>query len=141
MRARLRVRLRPTARRRRAVGAPAARIGGARAPVASPAPLWESCRPPHVAPERARGKRPPQSPPSIPRVLVEKLAPPTKTVGGVLLPESATAGKLAEGTVLAVGPGRRSGLSGDVVPVGVKAGDTVLLPEYGGQALKLEGKE
>jgi len=94
-----------------------------------------------VAPERARGKRPPPSPPSIPRVLVEKLAPPTKTVGGVLLPESATAGKLAEGTVLAVGPGRRSGLSGDVVPVGVKAGDTVLLPEYGGQALKLEGKE
>lgn len=28
------------------------------------------------------------------RILVEKLAAPTKTVGGVLLPESATAGKV-----------------------------------------------
>ena len=49
--------------------------------------------------------------------------------------------QLAEGKVLAVGPGRRVGANADLVPPGVKAGDTVLLPEYGGQQLKLEGKE
>lgn len=34
------------------------------------------------------------SPMQLLRILVEKLAAPTKTVGGVLLPESATAGKV-----------------------------------------------
>ena len=49
--------------------------------------------------------------------------------------------QLAEGRVIAAGPGRRSALSGDLVPTSVKEGDTVLLPEYGGQALKLDSKE
>ncbi|KAK9839659.1 hypothetical protein WJX81_004199 [Elliptochloris bilobata] len=73
--------------------------------------------------------------PLLDRVLVEKLAPPTKTVGGVLLPE--TASKMSEGRVVAVGPGRRS-LNGDVIPVSVKAGDTVLLPDFGGTNVKLD---
>jgi chaperonin GroES len=42
--------------------------------------------------------------------------------------------------VLAVGPGRRT-TTGDVVPVAVKEGDTVLLPEYGGTPVKLDDKE
>lgn len=79
--------------------------------------------------------------PLMDRVLVEKLAAPTKTSSGVLLPESATAGKLAEGRVIATGTGRRSALSGEVVPVSVKEGDTVLLPEYGGQTIKLNNQE
>jgi len=49
--------------------------------------------------------------------------------------------QLAEGRVIAAGPGRRSALSGDLVPPSVKEGDTVLLPEYGGQVLKLDSKE
>lgn len=40
-----------------------------------------------------------------------------------------------------MGPGRRAALSGEVIPVSVKEGDTVLLPEYGGTPLKHEGKE
>ena len=39
--------------------------------------------------------------------------------------------------MVAVGPGRRS-LNGDVIPVSVKAGDTVLLPEFGGTTVKLD---
>ena len=39
--------------------------------------------------------------------------------------------------MVAVGPGRRS-LNGDVIPVSVKAGDTVLLPEFGGTIVKLD---
>jgi chaperonin GroES len=41
-----------------------------------------------------------------------------------------------EGSVVAVGPGRRS-LNGDLIPVGVKEGDKVLLPEFGGIPVKL----
>jgi chaperonin GroES len=45
-----------------------------------------------------------------------------------------------EGVVLAVGPGRRN-KDGDLIPVGVKEGDKVLLPEYGGSQVKLDSKE
>jgi co-chaperonin GroES (HSP10) len=41
-----------------------------------------------------------------------------------------------QGTVLAVGPGRRS-TTGDLIPPSVKAGDQVLLPEYGGTPVEL----
>ena len=42
--------------------------------------------------------------------------------------------------MVAVGPGRRT-TAGELVPVAVKEGDRVLLPEYGGTAVKLEEKE
>lgn len=45
-----------------------------------------------------------------------------------------------EGIVVAVGPGRRN-KDGDLLPVGVKEGDRVLLPEYGGSQIKLADKE
>lgn len=41
------------------------------------------------------------------------------------------------GTVVAVGPGRRTN-AGELIPVAVKEGDEVLLPEYGGTQVKLE---
>lgn len=44
------------------------------------------------------------------------------------------------GKVVAVGPGARD-KSGNVIPVCVKEGDTVLLPEYGGTQVKLGEKE
>jgi hypothetical protein len=45
-----------------------------------------------------------------------------------------------EGVVVAVGPGRRD-KAGEIIPNSVKEGDRVLLPEYGGNLVKLEGKE
>ena len=44
------------------------------------------------------------------------------------------------GTVIAVGPGSRS-KNGDLLPTQVKAGDKVLLPEYGGQKVQVDDKE
>jgi hypothetical protein len=44
--------------------------------------------------------------------------------------------QMNEGSVVAVGPGRRT-VNGDLIPVGVKQGDKVLLPEYGGVQVKL----
>jgi len=77
--------------------------------------------------------------PLLDRVLVEKVVAPTKTAGGVLLPEAAVS-KVNEGLVLAVGPGRRTA-TGELIPITVKEGDKVILPEYGGSAVKLDGKD
>ncbi|GAQ85350.1 chaperonin 10 Kd subunit [Klebsormidium nitens] len=76
--------------------------------------------------------------PLLNRVLVEKVTAPAKSIGGVLLPESAT--KINEARVIAVGPGLRT-KDGEVIPVSVKEGDSVLLPEYGGSQVKLGEKE
>lgn len=48
--------------------------------------------------------------------------------------------QINEGQVVAVGPGRRTN-AGEVIPVDVKEGDTVMLPEYGGQPLELGGEK
>ena len=45
-----------------------------------------------------------------------------------------------EGIILAVGPGRRN-KDGELLPLGVKEGDKVLLPEYGGSMVKMDQKE
>ncbi|BAM79497.1 mitochondrial chaperonin hsp10, precursor [Cyanidioschyzon merolae strain 10D] len=78
--------------------------------------------------------------PLLDRVLVEKIVPKKTTPAGVLLPESATAKALNEGKVVAVGPGSYT-REGQVLPVSCKVGDTVLLPEFGGTQIKLDGKD
>ncbi|KAI7979300.1 hypothetical protein LOK49_Contig410G00003 [Camellia lanceoleosa] len=76
--------------------------------------------------------------PTFNRVLVEKIIPPSKTTAGILLPEKSS--KLNSGKVVAVGPGMRDKV-GNLIPVGVNEGDTVLLPDYGGTQVKLADKE
>ncbi|XVE74695.1 hypothetical protein DITRI_Ditri12bG0038000 [Diplodiscus trichospermus] len=76
--------------------------------------------------------------PTLNRVLVEKILPPSKTNAGILLPEKST--KLNSGRVVAVGPGARE-KEGKTIPVPFKEGDTVLLPEFGGTQVKLGEKE
>ncbi|KAK6247599.1 hypothetical protein QUC31_019164 [Theobroma cacao] len=76
--------------------------------------------------------------PSFNRILIEKIIPPSKTNSGILLPEKTP--KLNSGKVVAVGPGARD-RDGKHIPVNLKEGDTVLLPEYGGTEVKLGEKE
>ncbi|XWS63931.1 hypothetical protein CRYUN_Cryun06bG0143700 [Craigia yunnanensis] len=76
--------------------------------------------------------------PTLNRVLVEKILPPSKTTAGILLPEKST--KLNSGRVVAVGPGAIDN-EGKTIPVPFKEGDTVLLPEFGGTQVKLAEKE
>mmetsp|Transcript_19870 Transcript_19870/g.14607 ORF Transcript_19870/g.14607 Transcript_19870/m.14607 type:complete len:99 (-) Transcript_19870:48-344(-) len=73
------------------------------------------------------------------RVLIKRITPQTKTAGGILLPES-NIGKSNEGEVLAVGPGFKT-RDGETIAVSVSVGDKVLLPEYGGLPLKVDGEE
>ena len=59
-----------------------------------------------------------------------------KTASGIFLPSASTSSPPSEATVLATGPGLRA-KDGNLTPVGVKAGDKVLLPQFGGQSLKV----
>lgn len=77
--------------------------------------------------------------PLLDRVLVQRALKPTKTTGGILLPESSIS-KLNEGVVVAVGAGRKLE-NGTLNEVSVKVGDKVLLPEYGGNTVKLDEEE
>ena len=77
--------------------------------------------------------------PLLDRVLVQRAVKPSKTAGGILLPESSL-GKMNEGIVVAVGPGRKLE-DGSMNTPSVSVGDNVLLPEYGGNTVKLDEEE
>merc|ERR1712113_822206 len=77
--------------------------------------------------------------PLLDRVLVKRLEPPTKSIGGVLLPDSAQS-KLNEGIIVAVGPGKRD-KDGALLPMGVKVDDKVLLPQYGGNEVSIADED
>ena len=71
--------------------------------------------------------------------IVQRAAAETKTKGGLYIPEKAQT-KGLEGVVVAVGPGARTD-SGESIPMSVGVGDKVLLPEFGGSKLEMEGEE
>lgn len=77
--------------------------------------------------------------PLFDRVLVERNAAVRTTSGGIVLPEL-TNSKSNEGKVIAVGKGLRQP-DGKFVPPTVQVGDTVLLGEYLGNEVKLNGKD
>ncbi|EDW73079.1 10 kDa heat shock protein, mitochondrial [Drosophila tropicalis] len=78
--------------------------------------------------------------PMLDRILIQRAEALTKTKGGIVLPEKSV-GKVLEGTVVAVGPGTRNVTTGNHIPIGVKEGDRVLLPEFGGTKVNLEGDD
>lgn len=73
------------------------------------------------------------------RVVVFPLAKEDVTASGILIPDSAKQDKPEQGTVVAVGPGRYD--DGDLLPMTVKIGDTVLFSKYGNAEVKLDGKD
>lgn len=74
------------------------------------------------------------------RVVVRKFDPVQKSAGGIILQDaSSDKGSIAE--VVEVGPGAYDTQSKTVVPVSVKKGDTVLLPDYGGSKITLKEGE
>merc|ERR1712055_20474 len=77
--------------------------------------------------------------PLFDRVLVQKAEAITKTKGGLIIPEKAVA-KVNTAKVLAVGAGLRSE-SGEVIPPAVAVGDEVMVPDFGGQKIELEGND
>ena len=74
------------------------------------------------------------------RILVRPEEGEETTVSGIVIPDTAKE-KPQEGTVLAVGPGRRSDHTGELIKVDVSEGDRVIYSKYGGTEVKVEGEE
>ena len=62
------------------------------------------------------------------------------TVSGLVIPDTAKE-KPQQGEVLAVGPGRRSDHTGELIPVDVAKGDVVLYSKYGGTEITVDGED
>ncbi len=72
-------------------------------------------------------------------VLVLRVEEKQKTVGGIIIPDSAKE-KPQEGKVVGVGPGKM-GDDGKRIPMDVKAGDRILFSKYGGTEIKIDNVE
>ncbi|MBZ4688842.1 MAG: co-chaperone GroES [Cereibacter changlensis] len=73
------------------------------------------------------------------RVLVRRIEGEEKTKGGLIIPDTAKE-KPAEGEVISTGEGARKD-SGELIPVGVKAGDRVLFGKWSGTEVTIDGKD
>ena len=65
------------------------------------------------------------------RIIVKPGEAEETTVSGLVIPDTAKE-KPQQGEVLAVGPGRRSEQTGEIIPLDVKVGDSVVYSKYGG---------
>jgi chaperonin GroES len=73
-------------------------------------------------------------------MLVERLEEAEqRSIGGIIIPDTARE-KPQQGRVVAVGKGRVND-KGEVFPLDVKAGDTILFGKYAGAEIKIAGKE
>lgn len=74
------------------------------------------------------------------RIVVKANEAEERTASGLVIPDTAKE-KPQQGTVLAVGPGRRSDQSGNLIPMDVKVGDTVVYSKYGGTEITVGGQD
>jgi chaperonin GroES len=74
------------------------------------------------------------------RIVVRPNEAEERTVSGLVIPDTAKE-KPQQGSVLAVGPGKRSEQTGQVIPVDVKEGDTVVYSKYGGTEITVDGED
>ena len=73
------------------------------------------------------------------RVLVRRLGEEDKTAGGIIIPDTAQE-KPSEGKIVAVGPGARD-KDGNLVPLELKVGDTILFGKWSGTEARIDGEE
>ena len=73
------------------------------------------------------------------RVLVIREEEEQKSVGGIIIPDTAKE-KPQRGKVVAAGPGK-VGEDGKRTPLEVKSGDRILFSKYGGTEIKIDGVE
>ena len=73
------------------------------------------------------------------RVLVRRIEGEEKTKGGLIIPDTAKE-KPSEGEVISVGEGARKD-TGELIPMGVKAGDRILFGKWSGNEVRIEGED
>ena len=74
------------------------------------------------------------------RLVVKPNEAEQTTASGLVIPDTAKE-KPQQGEVLAVGTGKRSEQTGEVIPIDVSVGDTVLYSKYGGTEVTVDGDE
>ena len=74
------------------------------------------------------------------RIVVRASEAEETTASGLVIPDTAKE-KPQQGEVLAVGPGRRSENTGEIIPVDVAVGDSVLYSKYGGTEVTIAGDD
>jgi chaperonin GroES len=72
-------------------------------------------------------------------VLIQRVESEEKTASGIIIPDTAQE-KPMQGKVISVGSGARDE-NGKVVPLDVKAGDSVLFGKWSGTEVKIDGTE
>ncbi len=73
------------------------------------------------------------------RLIVQRLEEEEKTLGGIIIPDTAKE-KPQQGKVIAVGGGKRDD-KGKLVAMEVQKGDRVLFSKYAGSDVELEGDD
>jgi len=73
------------------------------------------------------------------RILVRRIEADEKTVGGIIIPDTAKE-KPQEGEVIAVGAGARNE-AGQLQPLDVNIGDRILFGKWSGTEIKLDGED
>ena len=73
------------------------------------------------------------------RIIVQRLEEGEQRVGGIIIPDTAKE-KPQQGKVVAAGKVKAKDY-GKVLPLDVKAGDTILFGKYSGQDIKIDGEE
>ena len=74
------------------------------------------------------------------RIVIKQVEAEQTTASGLVIPDTAKE-KPQQGEVIAVGPGRRSEHSGELIPVDVSVGDVVLYSKYGGTEVTVDGED
>ena len=74
------------------------------------------------------------------RIVVRPSKSEETTASGLVIPDPAKE-KPQQGEVLAVGPGRRSDTSGEVIPLGISVGEKVVYSKYGGTEITIDGED
>ena len=74
------------------------------------------------------------------RIVVRTAEAEEKTSSGLVIPDTAKE-KPQQGEVLAVGPGRRSEQTGEIIPMDIGADDTIVYSKYGGTEITLDGED
>ena len=77
--------------------------------------------------------------PMADRVVIEPLEETEEMRGGLYIPDTAKE-KPMQGTVVAVGPGRRTD-QGELIEVELKKGDKILYGKYSGTEVTVDGSE
>ena len=74
------------------------------------------------------------------RIVVRPSEAEQTTSSGLVIPDTAKE-KPQQGEVIAVGPGRRSEQTGEIIPLDVQVGDIVVYSKYGGTEITVDGED